>query len=72
MQPEYDHYSMIIEWDPDDQIYVVTVPELPGCRTYGETYEDGVKHGREAIESWIDAARTWGNAIPKPRVVVHN
>jgi predicted RNase H-like HicB family nuclease len=65
---QYDHYSMIIEWDPDDSIFVVTVPELPGCRTHGETYEDAVKHGQQAIESWIDAARVWGNPIPKPRV----
>ena len=72
MQSEHDHYSMIIEWDPEDQIYVVMVPELPGCRTHGETYEDAVKHGQEAIESWIDAARAWGNPIPKPRVTVHS
>ena len=67
-EPEYGHYSMLIEWDPDGLIYVVTVPELPGCRTHGDTYEEAVKHGQEAIESWIDAARAWGNPIPKPRV----
>ena len=47
------HYSMIIQWDPRDKIYVVTVPELPGCMTHGNTYEEAVKQGQDAIESWI-------------------
>lgn len=32
---EVKHYSMLIQWDPHDQIYVVSVPELPGCMTHG-------------------------------------
>src|SRR5579864_1467654 len=40
MGEEYDRYSMLIQWDEDDQIYVVTVPELLGCRTHGKTYEE--------------------------------
>jgi len=31
------HYSMIIQWDDQDEIYIVTVPELPGCKTHGKT-----------------------------------
>jgi predicted RNase H-like HicB family nuclease len=60
------HYSMLVEWDPDDDIYVVTVPELPGCYTHGESYEDAVLHGQEAIESWIAAALANGVPIPPP------
>lgn len=67
----YQHYSMTIEWDPDDRIYVVRVPELPGCATHGATYEEAVRQGQDAIESWIDAARAWGDPIPAPRVVAH-
>ena len=64
---EYGHYSMILEWDPVDRIYIVTIPELRGCRTHGETLEEAVQQGREAIESWIDAMREWGRPIPPPR-----
>ncbi|WP_371876235.1 type II toxin-antitoxin system HicB family antitoxin [Dictyobacter vulcani] len=39
MYPNPKHYSMIIHWDNNDQIYVVSVPELPGCMTHGQTYE---------------------------------
>ena len=63
------HYSMNVEWDPSDEIFVVTVPELPGCRTHGLTYEQAVRNAQNAIESWLDAARAWGTPIPEPRIV---
>ena len=37
-----DHYSMVIQWDSQDKIYIVSVPELPGCRTHGRTYEEAI------------------------------
>ncbi len=58
---------MIIEWEPEGQVYVVTVPELPGCRTHGKTYEEAVKHGQEVIELWVDSAREDGLPVPVPR-----
>jgi predicted RNase H-like HicB family nuclease len=64
---EVKHYSMIIEWDPDDKIYVVTVPELPGCMTHGHTYEEAIQQGQDAIESWIMVAEELGWAIPAPK-----
>ncbi len=64
---EAKHYSMIIEWDPDDKIYVVTVPELPGCMTHGRTYEEAIQQGQDAIESWIMVAKELGRAIPAPK-----
>lgn len=62
------HYSMIIQWDEDDKIFVVNVPELPGCMTHGKTYEEAVKQGKEAIEGWLNVARDLGWPIPSPRV----
>jgi predicted RNase H-like HicB family nuclease len=66
-QSEPIRYSMIIEWDPRDDIFVVTVPELNGCRTHGRSYEEAIQQGQDAIESWIDAMRHWGDEIPPPR-----
>jgi predicted RNase H-like HicB family nuclease len=64
---EAKHYTMIIQWDPKDQIYVVSVPELPGCMTHGRTYEEAVKQGQDAIESWFMVAKQDGDPIPPPR-----
>ncbi|MFL5624996.1 MAG: type II toxin-antitoxin system HicB family antitoxin [Ktedonobacteraceae bacterium] len=63
MNPE--HYSLVIQWDPRDDIYVVSVPEL-GCRTHGETYEEAIKNALEVIELWIADAQKAGEPIPQP------
>lgn len=62
------HYSMLLQWDPEDSIYVVTVPELPGCLTHGATYQEAVKQGQDAVESWIEASRAADRPIPEPRI----
>ncbi len=64
------HYTMIIQWDDEDKIYVVTVPELPGCRTHGKTYEEAVERGQEAIDGWIYSAQQDGVPIPPPKTLV--
>ena len=66
MKPEY--YSMVIQWDPRDNIYVVTVPELPGCRTHGKTYAEAIQNALEVIELWIEDAQAAGEFVPPPRV----
>lgn len=60
-------YSLVIEWSPEDEAFVVTVPDLPGCRTHGTTYEEAVRQAQDAIESWIAAARADGELLPTPR-----
>lgn len=71
MEPDAgSRYSMVLEWDPEDRIYIVTVPELPGCHTHGDTYDEAARRGQEAIESWIAAARADGEPIPAPRLAI--
>lgn len=60
------HYSMIITWDDEDKIFVVNMPELDGCMTHGKTYEEAVKNGKEAMEGWIEVAKSLGWTLPKP------
>jgi predicted RNase H-like HicB family nuclease len=59
-------YSMNIQWDNGDKIFIVTVPELPGCVTHGKTYEEAVQQGKDAIESWLMVAKEFGDPIPQP------
>lgn len=60
-------YSMIIEWSPEDEAYIVTVPELPGCRTHGSTREEAVRMGEEVIELWLEGEKS----PPRPRTFVY-
>jgi predicted RNase H-like HicB family nuclease len=62
------HYSMMIQWDPNDCVYVVTVPELAGCMSHGASYDDAVREGQDAIETWLATARAYGDPIPPPQV----
>lgn len=45
MSEHYERYSMVIEWSEEDKAYIVSVPELPGCRTHGLTYEEAARQG---------------------------
>ncbi len=62
------HYTMIIQWSDEDEVYIVTVPELPGCRTHGHTYEEATQQGQDAIESWIMVAKEFNRPVPPPKV----
>ncbi len=68
MKVNTQHYSMNIQWSEEGQVYIVTVPELPGCKTHGETYEEALKNAQEVIELWIEDAQAHGETIPPPRV----
>lgn len=59
-------YSMRIRWSEEDQLYVVEVPELPGCKTHGNTYEEAVRRAQDAMDAWIYGHRMAGYPIPKP------
>ena len=59
---------MNIQWSEEDQVYIVTVPELPGCKTHGDTYEEALKNAQEVIELWIEDAQKHGETLPPPGV----
>lgn len=63
------HYSMNIQWSDEDQACIVTVPQLPGCKTHGTTYEEAVKQGQDAIDSWIMVAQELGRPVPPPNEI---
>jgi predicted RNase H-like HicB family nuclease len=69
MTSDSKHYSINIQWSDEDQVYIATVPELPGCRTHGKTYEEAVKQAQYAIEGWIAFAKELGRSIPPPNKI---
>jgi predicted RNase H-like HicB family nuclease len=60
------HYSLLIQWDTEDNIYIVTVPELK-IKTHGKTYEEAIKNASEVIELWLEVAMQDGRPIPRPK-----
>ena len=60
-------YELIIFWDEPDQIFVVDVPELPGCMAHGCTKNEAIAHAEAAINLSIETAKEDGIPIPEPR-----
>ena len=50
--------------------YLATVPELPGCKSDGETPQEALENVLDAIGCWIEAAQEMGRAVPPPRRLV--
>ena len=60
-------YAMVIEWSDVAQKFIVTVPDLRGCRTAGVTREEAARNGEEAIASMLAAFADSGVQRPEPR-----
>ena len=57
-------YVVVIEKAPEN--YGAYVPDLPGCVSVGDTYDEMVAMIREAIEFHLDGIREDGEPIPPP------
>ncbi len=56
-------YSVVVSREGD--AYIVDVPALPGCHTYGNTPEEALANAREAIELVLLSLRDLGEPIPQ-------
>lgn len=46
--------------------YFVEYPDLPGCYADGDTVDEAVEFGNQAIKAWIETAKSLKREIPKP------
>jgi len=58
-------YPVVFEREEDGR-HSVFAPDLPGCASWGETREEARDHIREAIELWIESAKSDGDPVPEP------
>jgi predicted RNase H-like HicB family nuclease len=58
---------MVIQWSDEDQTFIVSLPEFgPYAGSHGDTYEEALRMGREALESLIDTYQAEGWPLPEP------
>lgn len=62
----HKQYPIVIDKDPDSD-YGVTVPDLPGCFTVGDTVADVLTQAVEAIECHLEGMLLDGDPIPEPK-----
>ena len=60
-------YELVIYWSPDDDCFVVEVPELAGCMSDVKTYQEAASNTETVIAEWIETARALGRSIPEPK-----
>lgn len=46
--------------------YLVTFPDIPGCMSDGETPEEAIKNGLDALKATLEALEEWGRPLPEP------
>lgn len=46
--------------------YLIEFPDLPGCLSDGETIEEAIINGNDAVKCWLAAAKEIGRDIPQP------
>jgi predicted RNase H-like HicB family nuclease len=58
-------YGVLVEWDPNAQVWVTFVPSLESLSTYGDTREEALEQTREAILGYLEAAAKEGLPVPE-------
>ncbi|MGA3204472.1 MAG: type II toxin-antitoxin system HicB family antitoxin [Bryobacteraceae bacterium] len=48
--------------------YLVEYPEIPGCMSDGETVEEAIANGREALRDCLEVFKESGRKAPRPGV----
>ena len=67
LRPIEMRYGLVIYWSKADTMFLVEVPELPGCMAEGATYEEAVANAQTIISEWLEAAAALGRPIPEPK-----
>lgn len=62
-----DSYFAALHPPEDDSSWGVTFPDLPGCVSGGDSFEDAVNAAREALSGHLAALRADGDPVPRPR-----
>src|SRR3954454_18974634 len=48
--------------------YMVEYPDIPGCMSDGESIEEAIANGREALLDCLEVFKESGRKIPKPSI----
>jgi antitoxin HicB len=63
-------YHVRLRWEPEDKVYTIWVPSLPGCVTFGNTIEDALEMVRDAIEIYVETLISHGEEVPTDESVI--
>lgn len=62
-----ENYAVEIrKCDEDEGGYMAIVHDLPGCMSDGDTPAEAYANVQDAIEAWIEVAKSLGRPVPDP------
>jgi predicted RNase H-like HicB family nuclease len=59
------NFSVTLEWDEQEHVWVTHVPSLGGLSSYGDTIEQALENTKEAVIGYLEAAEKEGFALPE-------
>lgn len=60
-------YVAIVEYDEDDDVFMASFPDAPGCTSMGNTEEEVIANATEALAEWAADEIADGREPPEPR-----
>lgn len=69
MKPQDYEVDIMPLSDADGGGFAAIVPELPGCRSDGDSPQEALANAYDAIGCWIEAAIEMDRPVPRPRRV---
>jgi antitoxin HicB len=67
MKPQDYEVDILPLSDADGGGFAAIAPELPGCRSDGDTPQEALENAYDAIACWIEAAQEMGRPVPQPK-----
>ncbi|MBF0137076.1 MAG: type II toxin-antitoxin system HicB family antitoxin [Magnetococcales bacterium] len=53
--------------EEDGSGYLITFPDFPGCMSDGETPQEAIANGMDALKVFIATRKEFGDPIPEPK-----
>lgn len=62
-------FPIAIERGDDEHAYGVVVPDLPGCFSAGDSFEEALANVRETIQGWLEVRAEYKESIPRASTI---
>jgi predicted RNase H-like HicB family nuclease len=56
-------YIPVVIHKDEASVYGVTVPDIPGCHSWGETIDHAMRNVRDAIDSHVETLQYLGESV---------
>lgn len=60
------NYPFVLQ-ECEDGTYFIKYPDLKGCMSVGNTIDEAIQMGKDALKLWIETAIEDGKSVPEPK-----